>query len=387
MSQSSTQAIDQTTPALQSPFPARQARLAGVLQAAGLDALALNPGPSLTYFTGLSFHLMERPVVAVFTPGNPVCLVIPELETAKTEALPYPVQLFPYGEDPAAWSQVFRQAALAAGLDGKQVGVEPLRLRVMELRFLEGAAPQASYLSAESCLAALRMSKDENELAAMRQAVKIAQDALLATLPMIHIGVTEREIAAELSLQLLRHGSDPEFPFMPIVSSGPNSANPHASPSQRALAAGDMLVIDWGAAYRGYLSDLTRTFAIGEVDEELKRIHDIVRAANAAALAVVAPGVPAQEVDRAARKVIETAGYGRYFFHRTGHGLGMEGHEPPYMREGNTQLLEVGQTFTIEPGIYLTGRNGVRIEDDVVVTESGGESLSDLPRPLQVIGE
>jgi Xaa-Pro dipeptidase len=258
-------------------------------------------------------------------------------------------------------------------------------MRVLELRLMEAGAPAARFESAEEAVAALRMSKDEGELSAMRKAVEIAQNALLATLPAVRAGVTEREIAAELTLQLLRHGSDPEMPFAPIVSGGPNSANPHASPSDRPLQRGDLLVIDWGAAYHGYFSDLTRTFAIGQPESELRRIAQLTLEANAAGRAACKPGVTAGEVDAAARQVIEAAGYGKWFFHRTGHGLGMEGHEDPYIRAGNPLVLKPGMTFTIEPGIYLTGRNGVRIEDNMVITESGAESLSDLPRELKVI--
>jgi Xaa-Pro dipeptidase len=206
-----------------------------------------------------------------------------------------------------------------------------------------------------------------------------------ATLPLIKVGMSERQLASELTLQLLRHGSEPEMPFSPIVASGPNSANPHGTPTDRPLSLGDLLILDWGATVNGYVSDLTRTFAIGEPDPELARIAEIVAAANTAARDIAAPGVPASDVDQAARSVIEQAGYGKFFIHRTGHGLGLEGHEEPYIRGDNDQLLEEGMTFTIEPGIYLPNRGGVRVEDDFVITSDGGESLSNLPRQLRII--
>jgi Xaa-Pro dipeptidase len=369
-----------------SRFLSRQAQLATALYTHHLDVLALNPGPSLTYLTGLNFHLMERPVVGLFTPHNPVILILPELEAGKTANLRYPIQVFPYGEDPAIWLNAFRQAALAAQLEGRRVGVEPGRMRVLELRMLEAAAETAEYLSAEESLAELRMRKDQSEIEAMRTAAQIAQQALNETLPKVETGVRERELAAELTMQLLRAGSDVELPFAPIVSSGPNGANPHAVPSERQLQAGDLLVVDWGAAYQGYFSDITRTFAIGEIEDEFRQIAAIVRQANQAGRAAVRPGVTAHTIDQAARDVIEKAGYGQFFTHRTGHGLGMEAHEAPYMRARNTRVLEAGMTFTIEPGIYLPGRGGVRIEDDVVVTEDGGESLTDMPRELVTLG-
>jgi Xaa-Pro dipeptidase len=217
----------------------------------------------------------------------------------------------------------------------------------------------------------------------MRRAVDIAQRALTAALPQVKIGITERDLAAELTLQLFKAGCDPEVPFAPIVSSGPNSANPHAVPSDRKFAPGDLLVIDWGASYQGYFSDITRTFAIGSLDPEYAQISRVVLDANTAGRESAKPGIPAEAVDHATRMVIESTGYGKYFTHRTGHGLGMEGHEDPYIRSGNLLTLEPGMTFTIEPGIYLPGRNGVRIEDDVVITAAGAECLTSLPRDVK----
>lgn len=365
-------------------FHQRQARLASALQLANLNALALNPGPSLTYLTGLNFHLMERPVVALFQPHQPLVLILPNLERAKLEDFPLPVQAYPFGENPVSWDSVFRQAAAALEKPAV-IGVEPTRLRFLELRLLQDALPYAEFISAAPILAALRMSKDAAELAAMRTATEIAQAALLATLPTIRPGISERALASELTLQLLKHGSDPELPFNPIVAAGPNSANPHATPTDRPLQTGDLLIIDWGAAYRGYFSDLTRTFAIGAIDPELARITEIVHHANRAGLAAATAGIAAGAVDHAARTVIEQAGYGEFFTHRTGHGLGLEAHEAPYIFGENEAPLVPGATFTIEPGIYLPGRGGVRIEDDVVITESGCESLSNLPRELKIL--
>ena len=366
-------------------FEHRQNRLSSLLQDSGLAAIILNPGPTLTYLTGLQFHLMERPVVAIFSSAQPVRLVIPELEAAKTSHLSYPVQVFQYGEDPSTWPTVFREAILAAELAG-QIGVEPTRLRFLELRLVEAAAPEAHFQSAENVLVDLRIRKDVSELALLRRAVEIAQYALENTLPMIRIGLTERQIALELTQQLFKAGADPEMPFSPIVAAGPNSANPHSAPSDRFLEEGDLLVIDWGAYFGGYCSDLTRTFALGKVDPEISKIADIVKEANQAGRAAAKPGETAEVVDQAARKVIDQAGYGAYFTHRTGHGIGMEGHEAPYMRAGNSMILEPGMVFTVEPGIYLPNRNGVRIEDDVVITDKASETLSTLPRQLISIG-
>jgi Xaa-Pro dipeptidase len=363
---------------------ARFDRLNTAIRAAGLDAIALNPGPTLTYLTGLSFHLMERPTVLIAAPGQQPALVVPELEMTKARSAGVPLALAPFGDNPATWPHVFEQTAKSMGLDGKKIGVEPNRMRFLELRYLQNAMPRAVFESAESVFSSLRMQKDAAEVDAMRQAVRIAQDALRATLPFIKPGVTERQIASELMINLLRAGSG-EMAFLPIVSGGPHGADPHAVPTDRPVQKGDLLVIDWGATYNGYVSDLTRTFAIGEPEPEFRRIAEIVKLANETGRAVAKPGIGAGEVDHAAREVIEDSGYGKAFFHRTGHGIGMEGHEPPYMFGENDLILQPGMAFTVEPGIYLVGRNGVRIEDNVVITENGAETLSDLPRELIIL--
>ena len=365
---------------------ARLNNLTASLRTSNLDAIILNPGPTLTYLTGLRFHLMERPVVLFVAPGQDPVLVLPELELPKMDLFPYKVQAVAFGENPSEWGDAFRKAAQLLGLDGKRIGVEPRQLRLLEFGHVKTGAPEAEFPDASEVLSMLRLKKDKAEVDLMRRAVKIAQDALEATIPLIKMGMTERELSSELVMQLLKNGSDSEFPFAPIVSGGPNAANPHASPSERRLQAGDLLVVDWGAAYEGYISDLTRTFAVGEVDDECQKIHKIVQESNAAGRAAGRPGVPCADVDTAAREVIERYGYGKYFTHRTGHGIGMEGHEDPYMRGDNMQLLEPGMAYTVEPGIYLTGRNGVRIEDNVVITETGAECLSDMPREIRVGG-
>jgi Xaa-Pro dipeptidase len=361
-------------------------KLGGLLNAAGLDALVVNAGPSLVYLTGLHFHLSERPVVAIFPAVGPPAIVLPELEVQKLADLPYEMRAFPYGEDPSRWEEVFRRAVQALKLDGRRIGVEPRQMRLLEFRQIRAGAPEADYPDASDVVGSLRVRKDSQEVAYMREAVQTAQAALEALLPSIRIGLTEKEVAGELVIQLLKHGSQPEMPFSPIVSAGPNSANPHAVPSDRKLKAGDLLVIDWGACVGGYISDLTRTFAVGQVDEKYQHIHQVVLAANLAGRQAGRAGIACSAVDRAARQVIETAGYGEFFTHRTGHGIGMEGHEEPYLRGDNPLVLETGMAYTVEPGIYLPGENGVRIEDNLVITGEGTESLSDMDRSLRVVG-
>jgi Xaa-Pro dipeptidase len=367
-------------------FTRRLHRLRGYMEEKGFSAVAVNAGPSMTYLTGLHFHLMERPVVIVFTPTGDPTIILPELEQAKLANLPFPARVYAYGEHPVEWSRTFGDALDTLNLAGGKVGVEPGQLRLLEYDYLRLAGGDADFTDGSEIFAAMRSIKDSEEISCMRKAVLIAEAALEATLPMVKIGIAEKDIADELFLQLIHHGSETSLPFLPIVSSGPNGANPHAQPSLRPIAAGELLVIDWGACFAGYMSDITRTFAVGELDEEAIKIHKIVQQANSAGRAAGKPGLTCASVDKATRKVIDEAGYGQFFTHRTGHGIGMECHEEPYMRGDNEQVLEEGMVYTVEPGIYIAGRSGVRIEDDVLVTADGAESLSTISREIRVIG-
>lgn len=361
-------------------------RLAEQMRATGIDCVALVPGPNLVYLTGLRFHLSERPAIAFFPATGQPAFLASGFEAIKTQAAPQPLdwQLFTYSDEQGPDGACARACA-ALKLSGKRLAVERLTMRVLELDMVQRDAPGVQITSAEPLLAELRMAKDADELAHMRGAVAVAEDALARTLPKIRPGMTEREVAAELMVDLLRGGTG-AVPFQPLVQSGPNSASPHGMITSRRLEPGDILLIDFGATVGGYASDITRTFAIRELEPELTRVHEIVQAANAAGRAAAGPGVPCQEVDRAARRVIEDAGYGSYFIHRTGHGLGLQGHEPPYIVEGNKLRLKVGMTFTVEPGIYLPDQGGVRVEDDVVITEHGCESLTTFERGLRMVG-
>ena len=361
---------------------ARLDKLIALMREHGLAGFALNPGPTLTYLSDLHFHLMERPTVLIVAQTGAAAMVLPALEKGKLPVETDLFRAFAYGDDPATWQEAFDQAGAWLGMESGSLGVEPTRLRFLELSYLKQALPGVELVDASPVIAGLRMQKDVDEIRKMRKAAEMAQKAILQTLPSIQAGMTEKAIANELIIQLLRAGSDPEMPFAPIVAIGENSANPHSVPGERTLQPGDLLLVDWGAGFEGYFSDITRTFTFGSVDPELIAIGEIVRSANRAGREVWRTGMPAGAVDDAARQVIETAGYGAAFFHRTGHGLGMEAHEPPYIFAGNDQILAVGMTFTVEPGIYLPGKGGVRIEDDVVVTVQGLESLTDLPRQV-----
>jgi Xaa-Pro dipeptidase len=385
----------------------RLARLMELASARGFDSLALVPGPNLFYLTGLSFHLSERPVVVVFSVGGRPVIVLPAFEAVKVEQTTIPLEVFSY-TDEEGHAPAFRNACDAMGLSGPStssgrapstsstelsrsgqdqiVGVEPLQMRVLEARLFEQHAPGSQLVPAGDVLAELRSCKDEHELEQMRRAIAATEMALRSTMDQVRAGMTERAVAALLMVEMLQAGGE-GMSFAPLVVAGPNAASPHAGPSDRSIRAGETIVVDCGVMVGGYTADITRTFAIGPLEPELARVYEVVRAANEAGRAAAGPGVPAEEVDRAARAVIEEAGYGTYFTHRTGHGLGLEVHEPPYIVAGNERPLEPGMTFTVEPGVYLPGRGGVRIEDDVVVTSDGAESLTTFEREFVPLGQ
>ena len=363
-------------------FVERQLQIQKQSARQNFQAVVLNPGPDLAYLTGLDFHLMERPVVGLFPGAGTPSLVLPELEKEKVAKLDFELRTYFYNEDPTTWAGVFKTALAEAGLEKGKVGLIPHSLRVLELSYLEQAGPELEFESAQDILGEMRGVKSPAELELMAEAVRIAECALTSLIQGVKIGQTERDLASRLVSRLLHEGSDPNLPFFPIVSFGENAANPHASPSSRALKKGDLILIDFGARHQGYVSDITRTFAMGDPNPELEQIAKFVREANAAGRAAVRPGAKTRDVDQAARDVIVKSGYGEYFFHRTGHGLGLESHEEPYISQFDNTILEVGMTFTIEPGIYLSGRGGVRIEDNIVVTDDGCRSLTSFPREL-----
>lgn len=348
-----------------------------------LDMLAIIPGATMRHLTGLNFHLMERPTIAFFSKNKKPTLLAPEFECSQVKN-PDEWQLFPWRDEDGV-EGALAQCAAALKLDEQRIGVETLSMRVKEFQLLTFFAPQARIESADALITELRAIKTADEVENMQASVLMAEAVLRDTLPLIKIGMTEKELAAELHLQLLRAGSGP-LPFDPLVQTGLTASSPHGAAGKRALAAGDLLVIDFGGRIGGYVSDITRTFAVGEILPKAQEIHQLVEKANAAGRALAAPGISCEAVDQATRKVIEDGGYGEFFSHRTGHGIGLDAHEAPFIVTGNAELLRPGMAFTIEPGIYVPDFGGVRIEDDMIVTETGVRSLSTFERSLMVVG-
>ncbi|MCZ7542626.1 MAG: Xaa-Pro peptidase family protein [Anaerolineae bacterium] len=362
----------------------RFARFQSAMQGAGLDVVAVMPGANLHYLTGVRFDKLERPLVAFIRAEGAPVLVIPKMEYPKLrDAEPYPVECFQWADSDGP-DEAFAGALAVVGLAGAALGVESLNMRFQEMKLIEKHAPGVRFVADDAAFDAVRRSKDAAEIALLREAINRSQEALDRALAQVRPGMTERAIGNLLQAEIL--AGDMEVAFI-LVQGGPTSAQPHGNMTDRPVRAGENLLIDYGGMVGGYPADITRTFFMGRApDAQMHEVYELVKAANAAGRAACGPGVPAQEVDRATRKVIEDGGYGEYFIHRTGHGLGLEIHEGPYIYAGNTEPLAVGNVFTVEPGIYLPGVGGVRIEDNMVITPDGAESLTTYPRDWRVVG-
>ncbi len=352
-------------------------KLRKLMSEKSLSALVVVPGPNMSYLTGSKFHLSERPTVLILEQER-ATFILPELESSKVSNLE--IDLITYndetGPDPA-FIKFSNNSRFA------EVGIESRTIRHIELDLLQKTEISKDFVDAIDIFAKLRMSKSDQEKKMMMNAVDIAQKSLESIMDKIRPGVTEKEFASELVIQLLKNGSESELPFSPIVASGVNAANPHHFPVDKEFEKGDLIIIDWGANYEGYFSDITRTFAIGnDIDARLLKAYEAVRAASSSARKLAKSGVEAGALDKAAREVIDKAGFGEYFTHRTGHGLGLEIHEEPYIKPNNKFVLEKGMTFTIEPGIYIPNLGGIRIEDDIYLDDEEEISLTTLAREL-----
>jgi Xaa-Pro aminopeptidase len=363
--------------------PAYQTRLAALrarMQATGADLVAIAPGSHLRWLLGHAPHPDERPCLLLVGPATEVFLM-PALnaeETRQHTAIPFRTWADAEGPDAAltlALSDIQADRARSVVLD------ETMRadFAMLILRALPGA--QVSFTAAT--LGALRMVKDAGEIAALGMNAAIADRAMLKAFATLASGLTESRIATEIRAHFAAEGAAPAFW---IVGSGPNGAFPHHQTGERVLQPGDAVVIDIGGRKDGFPSDITRMAAVGHPPEGYAQVHAIVEEAVQAALAAARPGVAARVVDAAARDVITRAGYGEFFVHRTGHGIGIDGHEPPYVTATSTTVLEEGMSFSIEPGIYLPGQFGIRLEEIVILRADGPQILSTLPRDLHVAG-
>ncbi|MFB8755272.1 aminopeptidase P family protein [Streptomyces nigra] len=361
-------------------YRARMERAVGAAEGAGLAGLLVAPGPDMVWLTGYSPPAdTERLTLLVLTADHGPVLVVPALEApdaAKAAGAPVmTLRDWTDGQDP--------YAATAALLDASgRFGISD-NAWAMHLLALQRALPGTSYASLTDALPMLRAVKDAAELELLAAAGAAADAAFEEIRTVPFGGRRESEVAADLA-ELLRRFGHSQVDFT-IVASGPNGADPHHEAGDRRIERGDMVVLDFGGLRDGYGSDTSRTVHVGPPTDEERRVHDLVRAAQEAGYRAVRPGAACQDVDRAARAVIDEAGYGPYFIHRTGHGIGVTTHEPPYMIEGEEQPLVPGMCFSVEPGVYLPGRFGVRIEDIVTVTEDGARRLNDTTREMVMV--
>jgi Xaa-Pro dipeptidase len=367
----------------------RIARMTQALLAAKLGGAVLMPDANLQYLTGLHFHPGKRLTLAIFpADGAAPALVLPtmELNQARTST-DLPLRFFDWADadGPGAALAAALDAVYGPALRTQPLAVEYVVMRIGELRALEAAVPGVQTVDAGPIFTRLRQVKDAAELALIEEAVRILEVGLRNALNQLRPGMTERAFSRILSEAIIGAGADAES-FTNLVASGPNGANPHHNNGDRAFQSGDLVIIDCGGRYKGYISDITRTVAIGEPNAEARAIYELVLQANAAGRAACDQESTGADVDAAARQVIAAAGYGEYFIHRTGHGIGIDVHEPPYIMAGNDEPLPIGATFTVEPGIYIPGKLGVRIEDNIVITPEGARVLTTFPRELIVVG-
>lgn len=356
----------------------------GSATAADADAVVLFPGSNLYYLTGFHEAPAERHLL-LFLTGEDLALLVPELYAEQVAAEAWvdegDLRVWADDEDPAAAvERVVADLGLAAA---ERVLVDE-RMWALFTRDLRRAMPRADLDLAGDLLGELRLRKDDAEIERLREVARRTDEVATALREHDPVGGTETELAREIEGRLTAAGcSEPSFGI--IAGSGPNGARPHHESGERTIEAGDPVVLDYGGVREHYPSDQTRTLVWGgDPPEGFAEVHDVVREAQEAGVRAVEPGVDARAVDRAAREVIETAGYGEQFVHRTGHGVGLDVHEPPYITSENERELAPGMVFSVEPGVYLEGAFGVRIEDLVVVTEDGCERLNDSPRTWRV---
>lgn len=369
-------------------YATRIAATQAAARANDVRALLIGVGPELEWLTGYSAKPLERLTMLVVPAHGEPSIVTPRLEIAAAHQAAgigsddLRIRSWLETEDPIdlVWESV------PPGTGGRLAVSDTLRAAFL-LR-LQAAFPDAAFDIAGPIVGPLRRVKDAAEVALLRTAASAADRTILGLATGRLVGRTEADIAAEVRTRLVDEGHDTASFW--IVASGPRSASPHHEPDDRVIRAGEPLLLDIGGRLGGYSSDITRTLWVAGSDgagpdDTVRNVHALVLAANEAGRAAVHPGVPAQDVDRAARSVIDAAGYGAAFFHRLGHGIGLEGHEDPYLVEGNEAPLLAGDAFSIEPGIYLEGSFGVRIEDIVVCGETGADVLNEAPRELLVV--
>nr|WP_112321330.1 Xaa-Pro peptidase family protein [Oceanibium sediminis] len=360
----------------------RLAAYANVARNLKVDAVALVPGPNFTRCVSHSFMSHERPFLLVIPAKGAPAAIVPNLELRSWDLVGFEGAVFDW-RDQDGYDAAF--AALAAHMGLSSLAVEGQIMRVFVHHALKKAQPDLRIIDGEAAISGLRMIKTDDDIAAITAAIRISERALERTLSGVRLGQTEKEIEQALIQALFAEGAE-DHAFFPIVAAGDGSARPHAKArSDYAVKAGDALLIDFGARKHGFCADITRTVFLDHVTDEGRDVYETVLAANRKGHAVTRAGVTAHEIDDAVTGVLEASPYADRIRTKTGHGLGRDVHEAPYIMRGNHTVLEAGTVYTNEPGLYQIGNFGVRIEDDVLVTETGSVSLTCFPTNLQVL--
>ncbi len=357
-------------------------RLTNRMKKEDYDAVLIGPSADLKYFTGLSPYEDERVKLLFIRQDGEHFFIAPEM-WANEIVLSYDDKAKIYKwSDSEGFLPAVRKAAKEFNLVGTKIAVNE-GIRVTDF-FQISQVIKADYYSAEELLSDLRMIKSKEEVSYLRKAAQIIDSVMGDVIKSIKPGVTERKLKQMVKELCIEKGADGIF-FEPVIPSGENTSLPHYNDDKRAVRKKDIITLDIGCSYKGYGSDTTRTVFVGQPTEEEKKVYKIVQEANRYAEEIVKDGITAEEVDKAARGVIEEAGYGDFFIHRTGHGIGITVHEEPYIRAGNKLKIRSGMSFSIEPGIYLPGKFGVRIEDIIVARDDGAEVLNKFTKDLIVL--
>jgi Xaa-Pro aminopeptidase len=365
---------------LASVTTSRIERMEQIFRVAGVDLLLVTPSADLLYLAGYGGHTSERPTVLAVVPGQVPVIVLPELEAPRLSGrTDLEIRSYGDGDDPYEYMRTFVKnppGQITIAVSDQAWAVVLLNLQVL--------FPAASFVPASELIRELRMLKGPEELELLHEAGRRADRAFEGLVQLRFAGRTELEIAEELD-RLLSEAGLARADWGPIVASGPNTASPHHMTGDREIHEGDAVVLDFGGVLDGYQADITRTVHVGTPDIQFVKVYELVVRAQQAAFEASIPGHTAGEVDGSARRVIEDAGFGQHFIHRTGHGLGLDTHEEPYLLANNGLPLQPGMTFSVEPGVYIPGRFGVRVEDTVAVYDDGPRRFNHATRELQIV--
>ncbi|MET3574948.1 Xaa-Pro peptidase family protein [Bhargavaea ullalensis] len=364
-------------------YSERRDQLKELLQSEGLQGALITSPANVFYFTGFNSDPHERFMgLLLRTDGSPEILFVPALDLSAAEEASDVQHLVAISDDELPFEKI-KEAA--GSLSGK-LGIEGSVFSYERYQLLSKAYPQLEVQDVGALAARLRLKKSPEELDKLRTAIRLIEEVMEGAARKIRVGMTESELTAELEFLMRKVGADgPSFSTM--VLAGEKAALPHGNPGERKFRSGDVILIDMGVVKDGYCSDITRTFVVGEASEETRKIYDIVLKSTLAGIEASREGAVFADIDRASRDVISEAGYGEYFNNRVGHGVGIEVHEAPSVHGRNEEQAVPGQVFTIEPGIYIPGKIGVRIEDMVFIGEDGkAEVLTSFPRELRIVG-